>query len=335
MTSATFTLLVRLKVLDYTDFWQNSHISDDIANRLLSSYINLEIGKLAQDGTTPDLLCWSIKHNENTENSICVFIGEDNQSFFNISMALKCRKWLLYEADERTMKSMQSFDTKWLKRRYYYIEKCKDAQTIGIVVGTLSTKGYLDMVKHIKELCKKRDIKSYIFSMGKVNAAKLANFSEIDCFVLVGCPENTLYNSREFYKPLVSFFEVEMALNPAWHSQIPETYCTDFRDLLPEGKLYRSPNDAEMMESDVSLVTGRVRNVRSNFDNNEEGAAVNSSAILERNQNQIIESNAAERFQSRTFKGLDPALGKHEPSKIEKGRSGIAIQYEDHPPMEF
>lgn len=294
--------------------------------------MNLEIGKLAQEGT-PDILCWSIKNNENTENSICVFIGDDNQSFFNISMAMKCKKWLLYDADERTIKAMKPLDTKWLKRRYYYIEKCKDAQTIGIVVGTLSTKGYLDMVKHIKELCKKRGVKSYIFSMGKVNTAKLANFSEIDCFVLVGCPENTLYNSRDFFKPLVSFFEIEMALNPAWHMQIPETYCTDFRDLLPEGKLYRSPNDVEMMESDVSLVTGKIRSNRSN---NSEEVAVSSGTIQERSQNQLIESNvAAERFQNRTFKGLDPALGKHEPAKIEKGRSGIAIKYEEHPSMDF
>ena len=58
------------------------------------------------------------------------------------------------------------------------MEKCKDAQTLGIVVGTLTTKGYLDIIKHIQELAAKRNVKTYIFSVGKVNPAKLANFSD-------------------------------------------------------------------------------------------------------------------------------------------------------------
>ena len=123
--------------------------SDVIANQL-KHYINLEIGKLAQDGVDPDILCWSLKNDQNTENSICVYLGLDNQSFFNISMTMKCRKWLLFDTEESKLKDIQSQDTKWLKKRYYYIEKCKDAQQLGIVVGTLSTKGYLDMVKHIQ-----------------------------------------------------------------------------------------------------------------------------------------------------------------------------------------
>ena len=34
--------------------------------------------------------------------------------------------------------------------------------------------------------------------MGKLNVAKMANFMEIDVFVLVACPENTLINSKVF-----------------------------------------------------------------------------------------------------------------------------------------
>lgn len=32
--------------------------------------------------------------------------------------------------------------------------------------------------------------------MGKLNVAKMANFMEIDVFVLVACPENTLIDSK-------------------------------------------------------------------------------------------------------------------------------------------
>ena len=39
-------------------------------------------------------------------------------------------------------------------------------------------------------------IQTYIFSVGKINVAKLANFMEIDIFVLIACPENTLLDSK-------------------------------------------------------------------------------------------------------------------------------------------
>ena len=37
---------------------------------------------------------------------------------------------------------------------------------------------------------------SYLFVMGKLNVSKMANFMEVDVFVLVACPENTLIDSQ-------------------------------------------------------------------------------------------------------------------------------------------
>lgn len=258
---------------------------------------------------------------------MCIFIGHDNQSFFNISMSIKCKKWFLFDIAENSMREIHAMDTKFIMRRSHYVEKCKDAQTLGIVVGTLTTKGYLDIIKHIQELAAKRNVKTYIFSVGKVNPAKLANFSDIDCFVLVGCSENNLYNSRDFYKPLISVFETEMALNPAWNHQVPDTYSTDFREVLPEGKLYRSSHGVQLTDTDISLVTGKVRGYRSEDDASNDGTF--DGAIQERGKNQIAELSSIGKFNDRTFRGLDPALGKDEPAKIEQGRKGIPIKYED------
>lgn len=226
------------------------------------------------------------------------------------------------------MREVQSMDTKFLMRRSHYVEKCKDAQTLGIVVGTLTTKGYLDIITHIQELAAKRNVKTYIFSVGKVNPAKLANFSDVDCFVLVGCSENNLYNSRDFYKPLISVFEAEMGLNPAWNHQVPDTYSTDFREVLPEGKLHKSSNEGHMTDTDISLVTGKIRGYRSEVDcaSNDESFA---GAMQERGKYQLAELSSINKFQERTFRGLDPALGKDEPARIEQGRKGIPIKYDE------
>ena len=40
------------------------------------------------------------------------------------------------------------------------------------------------------ELIKSVGKKSYTFVVGKINVPKLANFQEIEAFVLVACPEN-------------------------------------------------------------------------------------------------------------------------------------------------
>ncbi|XP_070502649.1 2-(3-amino-3-carboxypropyl)histidine synthase subunit 2 [Chironomus tepperi] len=304
------------------------HVIDCIANKLNQlNYINIDIGKLAESEEA-DVLCWSLKNNQSTENYTCIYIGKDNQSFFNISMGIKCKKWLLFDITTNTLQEMQAMDTKFLMKRSHYIEKCKDAQTLGIVVGTLTMKGYLDIIKHIQDLTRRRHIKTYIFSVGKINSAKLANFSEIDCFVLVGCSENNLYNSRDFYKPLISVFEAEMALNPAWSNQFPDTYSTDFREMLPEGKLYRSSNEASVVNSDVSLITGKLRYL--NDENDEEANKVNNDGtLMETGNNQLSEIDSLNKFQERTFQGLDMRLGQDGAAKVEVGRSGVPMSYNE------
>lgn len=214
-----------------------------------------------------------------------------------------------------------------MRRRNFFVEKCKDAKSLGIVVGTLSADGYLDVVNHIQNLARSRGIRTYLLSVGKVNPAKLGNFMEIDCFVFIGCPENNIYTSRDFYKPLLSVFEVELALNPAWHEKYPDFYSVDFKDILPHGNYYRDYSDVTTPnEFDVSLVSGRVRSLRPTT--NENGNA--ASLQVEKKYNQLMESNSSTSFQNRSWTGLDPSLGQQEPSQITKGRSGIAIKYSEN-----
>jgi diphthamide biosynthesis protein 2 len=59
----------------------------------------------------------------------------------------------------------------------------------------------MTIIDHLKKLIATAGRKSYTFVMGKLNVAKMANFMEIDCYVLVACPENSLIDSkvRNFY----------------------------------------------------------------------------------------------------------------------------------------
>lgn len=247
----------------------------------------------------------------------------NNQFLFHST----AKSFYCYDPNENSLKQIISpLASNWMRRRYFYVEKCKDAQSLGIVVGTLSTEGYLDVVNHIQNLARNRGIRTYLLSVGKVNPAKLANFMEIDCFAFVGCPENNIYTSREFYKPLLSIFEVELALNPAWHEKYPDFYSVDFKEILPNGDYYRNPKDIHVEEFDVSLVSGKVRSFKAmTLENGNTG-----SLQVEKKHNQLMESSSSTTFQERTWTGLDPTLGQQEPAKITKGRSGIAIKYTEN-----
>ena len=77
----------------------------------------------------------------------------------------------------------------------------RDASIIGIIVGTMAVGQYRQALQRVKTIIKLSGRKSYMFLIGKINPAKLLNFPEIDVFVLVACPENSLLDSKTLFKP--------------------------------------------------------------------------------------------------------------------------------------
>ena len=70
----------------------------------------------------------------------------------------------------------------------------------------------LAILEHVKRLLASAGKKSYTFVVGKVNPAKIANFDEIGGWVVIGCWESSLIESKDFLKPLITPFELETAL---------------------------------------------------------------------------------------------------------------------------
>ena len=121
--------------------------------------------------------------------------------------------------------------SKQLARRYYLMEKAKNAEIVGILVGTLGVANYLDVIKYLKSLLLSSGKKSYLFVVGKLNEPKLSNFGEIDLFCLVACPLNTMFDSTGYYRDVVTPFELECALKgKEWNGE----YATDFNQILPK-----------------------------------------------------------------------------------------------------
>ncbi|XP_016976057.1 2-(3-amino-3-carboxypropyl)histidine synthase subunit 2 [Drosophila rhopaloa] len=257
---------------------------------------------------------------------ICIFIGADNQRFANLSLTAPAAvQWHIYDGASASFTAKNPLTAQFIRRRYFHIEKCKDAQTLGLIVATLSAEGYLDVVARLQTMAKGRGIKTQLISVGRINPAKLANFLEIDCFVLIGCPFNNMYDSKEYYKPIVSVFEAEMALNPAWHMRYPEAYVMDFKQLLPAGRSFLPFDVGAIPEHDVSLVSGRLRGVVN--DSLETAGDSASLALATQAKMSLMTTDTGLSFEDRTWQGLDPALGQTEPAQLKQGLSGIPINY--------
>ncbi|MCH94572.1 diphthamide biosynthesis protein 2-like, partial [Trifolium medium] len=100
-----------------------------------------------------------------------------------------------------------------LKRRYYLVERAKDANIVGILVGTLGVAGYLHIINQMMELITAAGKKAYTLVMGKPNPAKLANFPECDVFLYVSCAQTALLDSKEYLAPVITPFEATIAFN--------------------------------------------------------------------------------------------------------------------------
>ena len=100
-----------------------------------------------------------------------------------------------------------------LRKRYYLVEKARDASIVGILVGTLGAAGYKDSINSLRVAAQEAGKKTYTLLMGKHNPAKLANFPDIDVFVLVADPQGHILDSKEYYKPIITPHEAMIAFS--------------------------------------------------------------------------------------------------------------------------
>ena len=170
-----------------------------------------------------------IQEGRTLQDYTVIFIGEESLTLTNLMYNFQPKDLFSYNPLTKIGRKESVNVNKLLMKRYFMIEKAKDANIVGILVGTLGVANYSEILNRLKSMIKKVGKKSYVFIVGKINVAKLANFMEIDIFVLIACSENTLLDSSEFYKPVVTPYEMEIACNlREWTGDYP----TDFNSLL-------------------------------------------------------------------------------------------------------
>lgn len=280
-------------------------------------------------------LVWKLREGRKMEDSLLFWIGSDNSAFANVVLTFNGCEIVRYEATENCMVTDFSQQKRILKRRYYLVEKAKDANIIGILVGTLGVAGYLRMINQMKELTAAAGKKAYTLVVGRPNPAKLANFPECDVFIYVSCAQTALLDSKEYLSPVITPFEAMLAFNR--DTQWTGAYVMEFRDLITSSLTESRSHSKEARFS--FLQGGYVEDFdnQENDEEDEEGALALANATekalqLRDTANSLVKrtvKSGAEFLATRSYQGLEIHNKNSLPEPYLKGRSGRAAGYLD------
>ncbi|KAK3317720.1 putative diphthamide synthesis protein-domain-containing protein [Cercophora scortea] len=340
------TLLAELQACGYTNLLATSIIHDPtgrIPNRAIT----------AEDPSTINLQDYSIFHISTPPTALLLALSSRVKSLF------------ILPTDPTTSSSTPAAH-RMLGRRYARVLSLATAGIIGILVNTLSVANYLASIDSIRQQIAAAGKKSYTVVVGKLNPAKLANFAEIDGWVIVGCWESSLVEDDSmFYKPVITPFELDVAL----HSDETRVWTGEWwggiegvKPFVEKEKDEREEKNGEEagehgVEGDISdeeseppqfdLRTGKLvshsRPMRRILKTAAEGdipatvgevaATPNSSTLALRPKAELatvngVVSPGAEYLRSqRTWQGLGSDFVEEDSTVIEEGRSGVARGY--------
>ncbi|KAF1956911.1 diphthamide biosynthesis protein [Byssothecium circinans] len=124
-----------------------------------------------------------------------------------------------------------------VRRRYALLTALSTTSVFGILINTLSVKNYMHILSHVQKQITAAGKKHYTFVVGKVNAAKVANFSEVGGWVVIGCWESSLIESKEFWRPIITPFELGIALQSDEERIWTGEWTGDFQTVLQEKRV--------------------------------------------------------------------------------------------------
>lgn len=148
-----------------------------------------------------------------------------------------------------------------LMKRYRFMNVARTAGCIGILINTLSLRNTKGTINKLIKLVRSNGKKHYLFVVGKPNIAKLANFEPVDIWCILGCGQGGIIIDQfnEFYKPIITPYELTLALNKeiTWTGK----WVIDFENALQGLTIGDDQNNSDIApDSDApefDVVTGK------------------------------------------------------------------------------
>ena len=206
-----------------------------IPNRTVPSEVKLDSAKMRE---------WHIFHLSDPPESLLLILASRVASLCIFPTA-----HISHEPD--LVEVIKASSSRSLSRRYALLTSVSTVPIFGILINTLSVQNYQAIAKRVRDQILASGKKSYTFVVGKLNAAKIANFAEIGAWVVIGCWESSLIDSKEFWKPIITPFELTLALQPDNERIWTGEWSSDFNKILKEIAKKPAESRSEKLKEDL------------------------------------------------------------------------------------
>lgn len=275
-------------------------------------------------------LSWTMDDGDDgTENGHLVWLGEEDEELRALQMQYTFQSAWRWDPKEDQVTRMPADATQAVRRRHFFVEKAKLAQVVGVAVESVADAETRSTVKRVEKMARNANKTVYVFVMSRVAPAKLANFPEVDVFVLVACPYTCLVDSKQYYAPVITTYEAELAFtDTVWTGKyrfgLSLVNEADQEGSAGERASHHESSGRELMEPAPQELA------QLDMETKLQSVVKDRGLSLTGNRG-IQAANAAEFLSMRTYKGLildGPEDPNHE---IKEGLSGRAALYQHEP----
>ena len=357
-----------LHIILMADVTYRSHLREIRGALQRSGYTNLFMTEILSNASSPLPNCTvpeDVKADPSKLRDWHIFHISDPPESLLLTLASRVASICIFSTSGSGQKnpSQQLLEStnRALNRRYALLTSVNTVSIFGILINTLSVKNYLHIVEYVKDRILAAGKKSYTFVVGKVNSAKVANFSEIGAWVVIGCWESSLIDSKDFWKPVLTPFELELALQGDKERVWTGEWSGDFQQILDQptqateksapvgsNEVDHDANDIwdqgldsepESVPPEFDLRTGRYVSHSRPMQSSttvKNGNDANSGSLIKRAKGDLaviggkaspgadhLRSNRMWRGLGSDFEMADDKIG----APLEQGRSGIARGY--------
>merc|ERR1719468_34100 len=166
--------------------------------------------------------------------------------------------------------SREYYDHKLMKsNRSSQIERAKEAQTWGVILGTLGRQGHPRILEFLEEQIIKSGRKVIRLLLSEIFPQKLALMdNQVDAWVQIACPRLSIDWGMAFNKPLLTPFEASVALKHVeWN--VEKNYPMDFYSNGSKGKWGANFKDDSKKCQDCKCQTNKSSSVEEQPKTNE------------------------------------------------------------------
>lgn len=147
--------------------------------------------------------------------TVLIYLGDGRFHLEAAMIANPSTKAYKYDPYEKKL-TEEHYDHQLMRRnRKAAIDQASTATTFGLILGTLGRQGSTKVLEYIRNRIEHHNKKATIILMSEIFPSKLALFKNVDAFVQVACPRLSIDWGTAFEKPLLSPYELSVALGDA------------------------------------------------------------------------------------------------------------------------